>query len=726
MGGLGAEGVLLALALMGGAARASPMSYTDSVAGVETTVIDDTLTGEGNDVSMSGTEGPGRTVTLQGGFGQLARVQTSRRYFLLHGGFFDFPYPYSRVLVLAPGETASGASATGKTGQVAAHVVGSTFTVNVYAADLYFQPVTDAPPDSVRIYGIDPFGTPLPSGQPLESGATAFSGFTVTSGAGSYLINVRDDSNGGILPGTARFPVVGPALSSPTVQLNIAMGATYATLGGGISGTAFDPTGVQRVALAVRQVSNSYFYDPGVRAFVSNPAVPVDPACDAPPFFCASLGRRAATSTTWYFELPDAALTNGEQYEVRVVADNPSGFERPTSSTFTFDAGGLAFSRYDGQAAASVFPLSAPGCAPVLASVTVTMAGIGIDLSFTGNKQDGTPAASTGAYVTISTIAIAFYQPFGTADASVGPLGVISYATLPMDTLGSLCAYINGLGKSYVCTLVDGKASDRPELLTAQTATDGINNLAQGGGFKVPSRAASGVGPGGAVALRLPAGWGRPASVRISSVPADTASLSAGAVIVDTSATSLGGAVRAAVNPPSFGAVTLGDGWVLVSVATGSAGAVRPGERLVFSFEGQPPLGPQGRGSQSFDVRMQAAGAGTMLPIPAPPSIALTTGNALGLAFADAEPLALGPLQTSATMQLRTVDLCGNAAVAPTNLAVALEAGTLDSSKGAFVGDSGASFCAAGGSCSQAFGTPIANIDSLVPPYLAAGLSAGL
>ena len=726
MCGLGAEGVLLALALMGGAARASPMSYTDSVAGVETTIIDDTLTGEGNDVSMSGTEGAGRSVTLQGGFGQLSRVQTSRRYFLLRGGFFDFPYPYARLLVLVPGETASGVSATGKTGKALAHVVGSTFTLNAYAADLYFQPVTDAPPDSVRIFGIDPFGTPLPSGQPLESGATAFSGFTVTSGVGSYLINVRDDGNGGILQGTARFPVVGLALSSPTVQLNIAMGATYATLGGGISGTAFDPTGVQRVALAVRQVSNSYFYDPGVRAFVSNPAVPVDPACDVPPFFCASLGRRAATSTTWYFELPDAAFTNGEQYEVRVVADNPSGFERPTSSTFTFDTGGLAFSRYDGQAAASVFPLSAPGCAPVLASVTVTMAGIGIDLSFTGNKQDGTPAASTGAYVTISTIALTFYQPFGTADASVGPLGVLSYAALPMDSLGSLCAYINGLGKSYVCTLVDGKSSDRPELLTTQTATDGIDNLAQSSGFKVPSRTASGMGPGGAVALRLPAGWGRPASVRISSVPADTASLSAGAVIVDTSATSLGGAVRAAVNPQSFGAVTLGDGWVLVSVATGAAGAVRPGERLVFSFEGQPPLGPQGRGSQSFDVRMQAAGAGTLLPIPAPPSIALTPGAALGLAFADAEPLAQGPLQTSATMQLRTVDLCGNLALAQTNLVVAVEAGTLDSSKGAFVGDSDAAFCSAGSSCFQPFTTPIANADSLVPPFRVAGVSPGL
>ena len=108
-----------------------------------------------------------------------------------------------------------------------------------------------------------------------------------------------------------------------------------------------------------------------------------------------------------------------------------------------------------------------------------------INLRFTGTKQSGVPATSTGAYVTISATQMTFYQPFGTLDTSVGTLGVITYASNAA-TLGALCNYLSSLGQSYKCSIVDGKSDDPTgSYLKTQTATDGTNNLAAAGGLKV-------------------------------------------------------------------------------------------------------------------------------------------------------------------------------------------------------------------------------------------------
>jgi hypothetical protein len=119
-----------------------------------------------------------------------------------------------------------------------------------------------------------------------------------------------------------------------------------------------------------------------------------------------------------------------------------------------------------------------------LGAANVTTA---INLSFSGKSQTGSPVTSTGAYVTISATAMTFYQPFGTVDATVGSAGVITYAsTLSSNQTGSLCDYINGLGKSYRCLLVGAKRDDPPGVvLKTQTSTDLTNNLAAIGGLSV-------------------------------------------------------------------------------------------------------------------------------------------------------------------------------------------------------------------------------------------------
>ncbi len=110
-----------------------------------------------------------------------------------------------------------------------------------------------------------------------------------------------------------------------------------------------------------------------------------------------------------------------------------------------------------------------------------------VNLFFTGKTQSGGVAASSGAYVTISATAITFYQPFGTVDASVGSSGVITYAsTLGSNTMGALCDYLQSLGASYKCSLINAKRDDPPGVvLKTQTATNVTNNLAAAGGLSV-------------------------------------------------------------------------------------------------------------------------------------------------------------------------------------------------------------------------------------------------
>ncbi|MBI5202685.1 MAG: hypothetical protein HY925_13925 [Elusimicrobia bacterium] len=543
---------LLAL-LAGGAWAAGPKSNGAIV------VLDDSLVGLSGPVDVSG---GGSTVV--GGLATPGPVRASSiRDSFVDGGFYAFPFPFSRLLMLVPGEAPLAGPPPGKLGQADAHVKGSTFSVTVYAADWFFQPVADVPGHSIRLSTIAA-GETAPPAQTLAGGATTFTGFSVVNTTGTLSLVATDLTNPAIESSTSTFSVVPPATSSPTVQMNVAQDGTYLTLGGGLSGTAFDPSGVQRVQVAIRRVDTGLYYDRPAHVFNLAAQTLLD----------ASLGARGATFTTWFYQLPDADLADGARYAVELIAENPSAFRVPSISTFTFDARGLTFAPDDGKASAFAVPVSSAGCETLTATVTVTLSGAGIR-------------------------------------------------------------------------------------------------------------------PGGALALKLPSGWTKPAALT-AAAPSSPGEVQ---IVSTAPAFALAGATTPLLNPATFGGASLGDGWIVVSVTGTAAGGIDPGQQVVFAARARPPLGALGRGPQVFEVRTQAYSTGTLSAIASPPSVDLTTGTALTLSFRDAAAIAIGPLQTSPTMQIETLDLCGNPAPPPAGLTVDLQAGSIDGA-GNFVVDGSASFFA--------------------------------
>ncbi|MBI4422521.1 MAG: hypothetical protein HY554_02270 [Elusimicrobia bacterium] len=566
-------GIWAGLLFFGSLPGAGPVEASSKSNG-EFVVVDDSLAG-----SAAGAELSGGGSAVTGAISASGSEALVYRETALRGGFLAFPFPFSRLLLVVPGETPAPGAPAGKEGAPLAQVAGATFSATVYATDWFYQALEDVSPHVVRLSTLTAPASPLPPPQTLASGRTIFSGLSVAA-TGAFVLEAADSTDPAIAASASDLRIAPPAASSPTVHMNVADGGVYASLGGGLSGTASDPTGVQRVRLAVRRLSppGLYFDAPPAEAFTLASRT----------FFEATLGRRAATSTTWFFSLPDASLAEGERYEVELLAENPSGLRAPSVSTFTFDARGLAYGRDDGRASAAALPASAPGCAVLTATVTVTLAGVGVS-------------------------------------------------------------------------------------------------------------------SGGAVALRLPAGWSLPASVT-AGAPAEAGEVR---VLSTASAVATPGWSRIVLNPPAFGEAPLGDGWILVEAATGTAGRIAPGEDVAFVVRALPPLGLRGRGRQTFEARTQASSAGTLAAIAAPPSIELAAGAAAGIAFVDPSPIALGPLQASPTVQVQSVDLCGNPAPPPATMTVGLSAGGLDAA-GGFVADVGAAFFSEGGGTAFSL--------SIVPP----------
>ncbi|MCR4296221.1 MAG: hypothetical protein NUW21_11855, partial [Elusimicrobia bacterium] len=166
---------------------------------------------------------------------------------------------------------------------------------------------------------------------------------------------------------------------------------------------------------------------------------------------------------------------------------------------------------------------------------------------------------------------------------------------------------------------------------------------------------ASGIGPGGALAVRAPEGWTLPLGATTQYPPPlgywHAASTSLAATL---------GSTTVVVSPAASGAVALGPGWLLLSVATGSAQSYLPGQRIALTYRARPPYGPSGRGAQSFPVMTRGDASGTLLALSSAPALTLGAGTTSFLTFLDASPLSLRPLTVSATMQLLVADLCGN------------------------------------------------------------------
>ncbi|MBI5243124.1 MAG: carboxypeptidase regulatory-like domain-containing protein [Elusimicrobia bacterium] len=200
---------------------------------------------------------------------------------------------------------------------------------------------------------------------------------------------------------------------------------------------------------------------------------------------------------------------------------------------------------------------------------------------------------------------------------------------------------------------------------------------------------AGGIGPGGAVALRIPEGWTRPAALSAAPDPA------LGYVNIESTSTAWTGSVETLVEPASLGGAELGTNWLALRLSSAAANSFKPGEEIRFKYHGFPPSGPL-TGDQVFDLRTQAASGGVLAGIASLPRIWLKPGPARNLRFTTYEPTVLGPLQTSATMQVQVIDLCGNAVAAPSTITVRLAAGTFGAS--GFNPDLQAEFFRIGGS----------------------------
>jgi hypothetical protein len=263
-------------------------------------------------------------------------------------------------------------------------------------------------------------------------------------------------------------------------------------------------------------------------------------------------------------------------------------------------------------------------------------------------------------------------------------------------------------GKDYFVVV---QASNPSQLLTTFESTFSFNtgglvfnpNDGQGTAAVVPSVGAgcqplistvtltvgaSGVGKGGAIALRIPEGWTRP-------IGAASGTPELGEVRIITASPAFPGSTELLFNPPRIDDVELGDNWVALRVATNAANTFAASSTVDFVFKAFPPLGDAGLGDHLYDVRVRGSGEGQLVSISTVPKLNLIASTAEAIEFDTYDPLVLGPLQASPTMHVRLTDACGNPATSAGAVTIGLSAG--DPSSGTFKADQSAQFFAPGG-----------------------------
>ncbi|MBI5209465.1 MAG: hypothetical protein HY927_05760 [Elusimicrobia bacterium] len=180
---------------------------------------------------------------------------------------------------------------------------------------------------------------------------------------------------------------------------------------------------------------------------------------------------------------------------------------------------------------------------------------------------------------------------------------------------------------------------------------------------------ASGIKAGGKIALRIPNGWTLPggwANV-LRPLPALPPP---GTFYVE--APGGPGLYNLALNPTQSGDSILGENWVLYTPLLD----LGPGQKVYLTYTGFPPGGALGLAPHTFRVMSQARPASRLVSVAVSPAIASFGGNAPSrLGFMPKDPMSLGPLQTSATMQIVLTDECGTSTVTATAIVPWLNAG---------------------------------------------------
>jgi hypothetical protein len=582
------------------------------------------------------------------------------------------------LIVLLPGETLTPGVAPGKTGIPQVSTAGVAGTATVQAISSNYVPAASAT-GTVTLASDDAFAS-FGAPQALVNGAATI-GFTLFAAEPSpRATHVTASaffgsgvSTASVIPaGLARLQIVlpgeAPSPGSPTGRA----GAPYPR----VKGIAFSAIvrAVDSFWNEVSTVTDSF----ALAASASSSTVP-GPAALA-------LGQATAGGIVLYatgtFTLSATDLT---QFSVlsatsAVFTVAPPSLSSPSASFYV--PTGAAVATLGGAIAGTASDGSS------ISRVRVDVLEIETGFHFDGASHAFTAAAPIFATTTLaSPLAASTSWSNPVPDAALASGRHYAATALVDDPTG----FTGVAASTFVVdrsALLFGSRSGQGTAVAAPATAPGCQTLVATVTFTV---GAAGLSGGGAVAVRAPDGWTPPSGVTTQFPPP--------AGFWNVTSTSLAatlGSTRAVVNAPSYGSQPLGVGWLVVSVATNSAAGYRPGETLVFTYAGLPPLSPAGRGAQTFAVWSQADGAGPLAPIAAAPSVTLTSGTLSALAFSDPTPLSLGPLQAAPTMQMKVVDLCGNDNPGASSGTVALS--LVVPVGGLYVPDASASFYSTGGS----------------------------
>ncbi|MBI5598039.1 MAG: hypothetical protein HY928_18305 [Elusimicrobia bacterium] len=580
------------------------------------------------------------------------------------------------LLVIAPGETF--VAGTGRTGTALVQTAGSSFTVTVHAVSNAFLPVRTSTA-ATTVHTGDTFDTE-PSSAALSAGSAAF----------PVTLRVAEPAPATSLVWAQGAGAAGTAGSTVTVQA-----AAYSSLQVLVPGEAALPgSPAGRTGTSDFQILSRPFsvlvraVDPfGNLISTLTDTVSISLVASASPTLPSPQALSGGSVTLSGLTIRATGL-----YTISAADASNAGVPAAQSSTFSVfslsaSSPVLSFSLPSGAALGTLSGRLAGGAQD---SVSVTDVSVGVRDGSTGLWYDWASSFSAASTVFRS----AGVTPFRGTDVE----WILSFPDSVLTSGRDYFVLMRASNPAGLATLLGSTFTFNRGILQFSPAdgegTAAVLPVSTGACQAVVTTVTftvgnSGLGRGGAVALRIPPGW-TPLAGLTAAVPPP---LGYAAVVSTSLAWSVAGSSEVLFAPPSIGSVTLGSDWLAVRVASAAPNLFKPGEDIRFYYTGYPPARAVGR--HLLDVRSRSAQSGTLVAVASAPAVALAAGPASGLEFSDRAPIALGPLQGSATMQLFLTDGCGNPAVSTLAVVIGLSAGQPAAS--GFSRDLSAAFYAAGG-----------------------------
>ncbi|MFA5140017.1 MAG: FlgD immunoglobulin-like domain containing protein [Elusimicrobiota bacterium] len=552
------------------------------------------------------------------------------------------------LLVQAPGETFT--EGAGKGGVPSAQTAGTTFTVTVRAVSDYFRSVRGSS-ITVRLTTTDPYDAE-PATAALSFGTAQFAVMLRTAEPLPWSTTLQAASPGAYAGGSVGLSVVPGAFEKLQIFLpgeapvpGSASGRTGAAAAQ-LVGNAFGATvrAIDRYFNKVPSRTDLVFLS-GTSASSSTLPAPAAMAAGEAVFapIVYSTGICSFTAQRPGPPLMSVVSSSVPLFE-NALASPTVSFAVPSGAAVSTLGGGLAGTAADDVAVTEIRAALRDNSS---GSFRDWVAGAFTSPTAMFQRAVATPANGSRVdwEIALDDAELMSGRQYYVVVYASNPSNYTSIAESTFTFDSASLAYSTGNGEGTVALSPPDSEACAPVVLSA-TFTVG----------------ASGIGPGGAVALRAPEGWSFPVGTHPGPVPP------VGYVTVASTSAAWPQA-EVEVGPERLGETTLGPGWVLVRLSTAAGGPLRPGEEVRFTLQTFPP---GVLGEQVFDVRSRSSQDGTLTGIAGPPRLPLRAGSARGLRFTDYSPLALGPLQASPTLQLELTDGCGlsttTAAAVPVSL----------------------------------------------------------